>query len=515
MLRVPQHDTLQESAKSPNQNNQRYICAMPAKKALIIGAGIAGIATAIRLAAKGHAVEVFEANDYPGGKLAEIKEDSFRFDAGPSLLTMPHYVDELFRLADKDPSQFFSYQKLDIICKYFYEDGSRLTAYADEDQFINEVDQLSGEGEALNKYIKNSSRIYELTDHIFLQRSLDRLKTFLNWKAFKSLLSFGQIDTFRSMHQANSQFFADRRLQQYADRYATYNGSNPYRAPATLNVIPYLEQHFGAYFPKGGMYQIVNCLVELAESLGVKLHYQSRVDEIILKDKKAIGVRVNGEVIDGDLVVSNMDVWFTYHKLLSQYTQYQPKKVLEQERSSSALIFYWGIKKQFPELDLHNIFFSSDYRVEFEHIWQKKTIYDDPTVYVNISSKLKSDDAPPGCENWFVMINVPSNKGQDWDQLIADARANILKKLSRILKVDIAELIISEAILEPRSIESRTSSYQGSIYGTSSNSRYAAFLRHANRSSKIKNLYFCGGSVHPGGGIPLCLLSAKIVSEMV
>ena len=210
-----------------------------------------------------------------------------------------------------------------------------------------------------------------------------------------------------------------------------------------------------------------------------------------------------------------MDVWFTYHKLLSQYTQYQPKKVLEQERSSSALIFYWGIKKQFPELDLHNIFFSSDYRVEFEHIWQKKTIYDDPTVYVNISSKLKSDDAPPGCENWFVMINVPSNKGQDWDQLIADARANILKKLSRILKVDIAELIISEAILEPRSIESRTSSYQGSIYGTSSNSRYAAFLRHANRSSKIKNLYFCGGSVHPGGGIPLCLLSAKIVSEMV
>jgi phytoene desaturase len=488
---------------------------MPAKKALIIGAGIAGIATAIRLAIKGYAVEVFEANDYPGGKLTEIKQDSFRFDAGPSLLTMPQYVDELFELAGRDPSQYFSYQKLNIICKYFYGDGSRITAYADQERFVNEVENLTGEGKTLRQYIKNSRRIYELTDHLFLQRSLDQLKTFFTWDAFKSLLHFAEIDTFRTMHQANSQFFADKRLQQYADRYATYNGSDPYQAPATLNVIPHLEQHFGAYFPKGGMYQITNCLIELAESLGVKFHYKSKVHEVILKNKKAVGIRINGDLIDTDIVVSNMDAWFTYHKLLSQYPQYQPKKVLEQQRSSSALIFYWGIKKPFPELDLHNIFFSSDYKAEFEHIWQKQTIYHDPTVYINISSKLKADDAPSGCENWFVMINLPSNKGQDWDHLIADARINILKKLSRILKVDIEELVVSESILDPRSIESRTSSYQGSIYGTSSNNRYAAFLRHANRSHKIKNLYFCGGSAHPGGGIPLCLLSAKIVSELI
>lgn len=488
---------------------------MPAKKVLIIGAGIAGIATAIRLAVKGYIVEVFEANDYPGGKLAEIKQDGFRFDAGPSLLTMPQYVDELFKLAGKDPSQFFSYQRLDIICKYFYEGGSQLNAYADEQRFVKEVDELTGEGKVLQQYINKSSRIYELTDHLFLQRSLDQLKTFLSWKAFKSLLHFGEIDTFRTMHEANSQFFADSRLQQYADRYATYNGSNPYQAPATLNVIPHLEQHFGAYFPKEGMYQITNCLVELAKSLGVKFRYRSKVDEIVLKDKKAVGVKVNGEIINADIVVSNMDVWFTYHRLLSQYPQFHPKKILNQERSSSALIFYWGIKKQFPELELHNIFFSSDYEAEFEHIWQRQTIYHDPTVYINITSKFKPDDAPPDCENWFVMINVPANKGQNWDKFIADARGNIIKKLSRILEVGVAELIVSESILDPRSIESRTSSYQGSIYGTSSNNRYAAFLRHANRSSKIKSLYFCGGSVHPGGGIPLCLLSAKIVSDLI
>lgn len=484
-------------------------------KALIIGAGIAGIATAIRLSVKGYAVEVFEANDYPGGKLTQIKQDGFRFDAGPSLLTMPQYVNELFQLAGKEPSQFFDYQKLDIICKYFYEDGSLITAYADEKKFINEVDKLTGEGNALRQYIKKSGRIYELTDHVFLQRSLDQLKSFLNWKAIKSLLKFGEIDSLRTMHEANSQFFRDKRLQQYADRYATYNGSDPYQAPATLNVIPHLEQHFGAYFPKGGMYQITNCLVELAESLGVEFNYRSKVDEIVLKDKKAIGIKVNGEAINADILVSNMDVWFTYHKLLGQYPQYHPQKVLGQERSSSALIFYWGIRKRFPELDLHNIFFSDDYKAEFDHIWQKQTIYYDPTVYINITSKFKPDDAPPGCENWFVMINVPSNKGQNWEQLIAEARVNILKKLSRILKVDVAELIISESILDPRSIESRTSSYQGAIYGISSNNRYAAFLRHSNRSPQIKKLYFCGGSVHPGGGIPLCLLSAKIVSELI
>lgn len=488
---------------------------MAVKKALIIGAGIAGIATAIRLAVKGYRVEVFEANSYPGGKLSEIEQNGYRFDSGPSLLTMPQYVDELFELAGKDPSQYFQYQKLDIICKYFYEDGSKLTAYADEEKLISEISKLTGDPNAIKKYLKNSSRIYKITDHIFLQQSLHRLRTYLNWKAIKTFLRLPQIDAFRTMHHANESLFKDSRMVQYADRYATYNGSDPYRAPATLNVIPHLEQHFGAYFPVKGMYGITQSLVVLAESLGVKFHYNSLVKQIIIKDRNAAGIKVNNKNIDADIVISNMDVWFTYHKLLSDHPHLKPKKILSQERSSSALIFYWGIKKQFPELDLHNIFFSTDYKAEFDHIWQKQSIYNDPTVYVNISSKLKTDDAPPGCENWFVMINVPANKGQDWDQLIKEARTNILKKLSGILKTDIAELIDCESILDPRSIESKTSSYQGSIYGTSSNSQFATFLRHANRSSKIKNLYFCGGSVHPGGGIPLCLLSAKITCSQV
>ena len=330
----------------------------------------------------------------------------------------------------------------------------------------------------------------------------------------KALFNLSQIDSRRTMHRANEGFFSNKKLAQFFDRYATYNGSDPYRAPATLNVIPHLEQHFGAYFPKKGMYDIVQCLVNLAEELGVKFHYNSPVDEIILKNKRAAGIVAVEKTVNADIVVSNMDIWFTYHKLLAKHAGLHPKVILSQERSSSALIFYWGIKKKFQQLDLHNIFFSEDYKAEFAHIWQKHAIYHDPTVYLNISSKYKSDDAPEGSENWFAMINVPSNNGQEWDKLIEEARKNILQKLSGILKEDISGLIECESILDPRSIESNTSSYRGAIYGTSSNNRFAAFLRHANLSSKIKNLYFCGGSVHPGGGIPLCLLSAKIVSEM-
>jgi phytoene desaturase len=485
-------------------------------KAIIIGAGIAGIATAIRLTVKGYQVEVFEANSYPGGKLSAFEQDGYRFDAGPSLFTMPQYVDELFTLAGKNPADYFRYHKLDVVCKYFYPDGTRINAYANVGKFAAELKQRTGEPEAnIEKYYRNSGNIYSITNYVFLEQSLHRWQTYWSSHTLKSILKLFQIDAMRTMHKANESFFADRRLVQFYDRYATYNGSNPYRAPATLNVIPHLEQHYGAYFPEGGMYSITDSLVKLAESLGVLFHYNSPVSEIVVDKNKATGILVNGGLISADVVVSNMDVWFTYRKLLSQHPELFPEKILRQERSSSALIFYWGISRQFAELDLHNIFFSSNYEAEFDAIWNRQSIYHDPTVYLNISSKHQSGDAPAGCENWFAMINVPANNGQDWDMLIADARHHIIKKISAILGVNIAGLIVSESILDPRTIESKTSSYQGSLYGTSSNSQFAAFLRHANRSAKIKNLYFCGGSVHPGGGIPLALLSAKIVSDWV
>jgi len=242
----------------------------------------------------------------------------------------------------------------------------------------------------------------------------------------------------------------------------------------------------------------------------VQYHFNTPVEEILTENGRCTGLRAGGEALHFDRVVSNMDVYYTYKKLLPKHRH--PERILRQPKSSSALIFYWGIKHSFPELDLHNIFFSNDYRAEFEAI-NRGEVSEDPTVYVNITSKYTPTDAPPGCENWFVMVNVPCHQGQDWPPLIDRIRQNVLDKLSRRLQADIGALIEAEDVLDPREIERKTASHLGALYGYSSNNTLAAFLRHPNFSRKIPNLYFVGGSVHPGGGIPLCLLSAKIMSD--
>ena len=206
-----------------------------------------------------------------------------------------------------------------------------------------------------------------------------------------------------------------------------------------------------------------------------------------------------------------MDIFFTYKKLLKEFDM--PKRVSKSERSSSALIFYWGVKRSFPQLDLHNILFSDDYRDEFESIFKNREVSNDPTVYINITSKDVPNDAPKNCENWFVMINAPYDSEQSWKDITLSLRKIIIQKINAILKTDIEKYIQAEKIYTPQTIETKTQSYKGALYGTSSNSMLSAFLRHPNFSKDIKNLYFCGGSVHPGGGIPLCLLSAKIVSD--
>lgn len=484
------------------------------KKAIVIGAGIAGLAAAVRLANKGYQVQVFEANAYPGGKLSEIEIKGYRFDAGPSLFTLPDQVEELFRISGKNPAEHFQYIKLPVACHYFWEDGHQVKAWSDINKFSDEVETKLGEpAQNVRNALKSSAFIYDHLSPLFMHRSLHKLKTWTNKEALKSYLKMGKLGIFSTMNKANEKRFVQPKMVQLFNRYATYNGSNPYETPATLNIIPHLEFNIGAFFPKNGIHDITLSIYRLALNLGVIFTFNAKVEEILVENKKAVGVLVKGEIQEADLVVNNMDMVNAYKSILKK--QKQPKLLLNQPKSSSALIFYWGIKKNFTELDLHNILFSDNYKEEFDHIFHKKTIYHDPTVYINITSVYKADDAPKGCMNWFTMINLPNNQGQDWDKMIVEARKNIIAKVNRTLNTDIESLIEVEDVLEPRTIESRTSSANGALYGNSSNNMYAAFLRHANYSSDIQNLYFCGGSVHPGGGIPLCLLSAKIMTEMV
>ena len=496
-------------------------------KVAIIGAGIGGIAAAIRLANQGYDVEVFEANSYAGGKLSQFQQGEYRFDAGPSLFTMPHFVDELFELSGKNPKDYFEYIRLPEVCRYFWEDGTRLNVSADIETFANDAEKNLGEpAKKIRNFLKDSALKYEILSGLFLEDSLHKLSTWTSRKAFRGYLNLPKLGIFGTMNEANEQYFSTKKAVQLFNRYATYNGSDPYQTPATLNIIPHLEYNIGAFFPKNGMNGITQSLVKLAEDLSVKFHYNTKIEEIVppveasnRRDGEAKTFSIISEQVKNSpsggwgAVVSNMDVTPTYRKLLPHAKH--PDKILNQAKSGSGLIFYWGIKQEFKELGLHNIFFSDDYKTEFEHQFEKKTIYHDPTIYLNITSKYKQDDAPEGCENWFILLNAPANEGQDWDSIIAEARQNVIDKLSRNLGINVADLIESESILDPRSIEMRTSSAQGALYGNSSNNRFAAFMRHANFSSDIKNLYFVGGSVHPGGGIPLALSSAKIVADMV
>lgn len=483
-------------------------------RAGIIGAGIAGIAAAIRLAVKGYEVEVFESNSYPGGKLSEIRQDGFRFDAGPSLFTMPELVEELFFLAGENPLDHFQYIRLPVTCQYFYEDGTEISAFGEPKKFIEEVHLKTGEPKKnISLALKNSATLYKYLSPLFMHRSLHKSSTFLNKTALKAYVNFLKFDFFRNMHEANSRFFEDDRVIQLFDRYATYNGSDPYKTPATMNIIPHLEFGKGAYFPQEGMYDITMSLFKLAERLGVRFYFNKKVQKIITRNEKATGIQTDSKQLNYNVILCNMDIVSAYRYLLSD--EKQPERLLAQPKSSSALIFYWGINKQFSSLGLHNIFFSKSYKDEFDCIFNKRAVNNDPTVYVNITSKLKKSDAPPGCENWFTMINVPNNSGQNWDSIIQQARMNITGKLNRLLKTDLKSLIKTETILDPRLIESKTFSSQGALYGNSSNNKYAAFLRHPNFSKNIGNLYFCGGSVHPGGGVPLSLLSAKIAVNMI
>ena len=490
-------------------------------KVAIIGAGIAGIASAIRLAVKGYTVDVFEANSYAGGKLSSFENTApdggmYRFDAGPSLFTMPQLVDDLFRLAHRNPADYFEYVRLTETCRYFWDDGTRLTAWADHVRFTREIETVLGEpGQHLLDHLADSALKYNVTEKLFLQKSLHKLGTWLGRDALRGYLNLPRLGIFGTMNRANERRFRHPKLVQLFNRYATYNGSDPYQTPATLNIIPHLEYNIGAFFPKQGMVSITNSLVKLAGDLGVQFHFNTRVDAVETVGKQVVGLRLGGNMVPFDLVVSNMDVVNTFRKLLPNAKQ--PERILRQPKSSSGLIFYWGINRQFPELNLHNIFFSNDYCAEFDTLFGKNgppSLSDDPTIYLNITSKQKPDDAPPGRENWFILLNAPNNTGQDWDVIIAQARQNVIRKLSHVLNVDVAPLIETESVLDPRSIEFRTSSSQGALYGNSSNNRFAAFMRHANFSHEFNNLYFVGGSVHPGGGIPLCLLSAKIMSEL-
>lgn len=483
------------------------------KKAAVIGAGIGGMAAAIRLALKGYDTHLFEKNGEAGGKIGELRLAGCRFDTGPSLFTLPGLVDELFTLAGEDPRDHFRYLPLNSSCRYFWDDGTLLNAWTDRYRFAEEAQRVTGEPrEKIIGFLDECAELYDLTAGIFIFSPFYRFDNFRKPESLNVARNFRKLNAFSTMHGVISRRFRSRKLTQLFDRYATYNGSSPYRAPGTLNVIAHLEHNMGAFFPERGMRQIVESVEGLAVRCGVTMHCGEPVLSVMKEGKSISGITTSQGIFSADTVVSDVDIIPFYRNLLND--EGAARRQERQERSTSALIFYWVMNRKFEQIDLHNIFFSSDYPGEFRAL-ARGEVSSDPTVYVFTSSRVVESDAPAGKDNWFVMINVPYDRGQDWTQVAGRARQNIIEKLGRRLGCNISEAIEAEHVLDPPDIERLTASHRGALYGSSSNSRFAAFRRHPNVRGRYENLWFAGGSVHPGGGIPLCLASAKIACDMI
>lgn len=479
--------------------------------AIIVGAGVAGIAVALRLRKRGDRVLVLEKNSYVGGKMNQYLSKGYRWDTGPSLFTMPHLVDELYELYAKNPEDYYQYQKEEEACRYFFSDHTQLNFYTNRTKLKKELsDKLGIDPQIIDVYMERSAEKYNSIGVISLENAIHK-PTELPWgKLFWMLPKIFRTNLLSSLHQVNCKKLKNPKLVQIFDRYATYNGSSPYKASGILSMIPHLEQNIGTFFPKKGMRSIVEGLYQLAQEVGVEFELGTKIQKV--EKIKGVYQIEAAQKHTCKRLISAIDCVSFYEKVLKD--KKLAKKYHRQERSSSAVIFYLGIKKEFPQLGLHNIFFSEDYQEEFELIFDQGEIPLQGTIYVHISSKVNAKDAPKGGENWFVMLNVPAGVAIDERQAVL-IKKTLLKRLEEALGVKISPYVETEKFWTPKGIEMDTGAIEGALYGAASNSKMAALTRHPNFSKKYKEIYFCGGTVHPGGGIPLSIQSAKIVDKLI
>ena len=479
----------------------------------IIGAGIGGLAAACRLAKDGHQVTVFERNGAPGGKMNRVTSQGYYFDTGPSLLTMPHVLEELFHYCGYETSEWLETVELEPGCRYFFADGTEFNIYSKMGQTLDELQRIAPEDiTAYQEFLEYAANLYRKTQPAFIDNPLQEWRDIFA-ADLKDVLS---IDAFTTVSKRVDSYFSSPYLRQLFKRFTTYNGSSPYQAPATLNVIPHVELNQGSYYVKGGIYAIAQSLEKMAKTLGVQFHYNTPVTGLVINDTNVEGITTGGPGSPNehpfDRVVANSDATETYLELVSEgrLSTRKKEKIASIEPSCSGFVLLLGIDRTYEQLCHHNIFFSSQYEEEFRQIFREKKMPDDPTIYVVNTSLTDHGHAPEGHSNLFILVNAPYlTDEQNWYELSKTYAGHIINELEKRGLDGLERHIRFQSVITPRDFYQRYRSNRGSIYGTSSNSRWAAFRRPKNKSPYFENLYLVGGSTHPGGGIPLVLLSAK------
>ncbi len=483
-------------------------------KAVVIGGGLAGLSAAIRLQTLGYDTTVLEKNSHLGGKLHQVKLGTHSFDFGPNTITMPHVFQYVLRRAGENPDDYFQFNLLQRHTKNVFPDGSSFDFTSDAEEMMGELAKIDGESaRRYPAYLREVARLYEFADRNFLHR------TFSSWRDFISIpLAMGmlRVRPLENLDHFHRRYFKDERIVRAFNRYATYIGSSPFSAPATFGLIGHLEMSNGVYYTRGGNYRIAQGFVSAAKKLGVAFRTETEVVRASIKNGRIHEV-ITGkdEVFGGDVFILNGDLLTQVPRLIessarprspdSQFAAYEP--------SVSAFVVLAALNRRLP-LHHHQVFFSDNARGEFEDIFTRSRYGSDPTIYLCTSSKSDESISPEG-DNVFILVNAPPLTAEG--ELALDS-GTVKENIGKSLKtrgIDVDTGVVACEVIDPKDIAERFRAYRGALYGVASNRRKDAFLRPYNRSRDIENLFFVGGSTHPGGGSPMVVLSGQNVADVI
>lgn len=484
--------------------------------AIVIGAGIGGIATAARLAKNGYEVTVLEKNETPGGRANQIVQDGHRFDTGPTLFLMPEVWEETFASLGERMSEHIDLRRIDPTYKVHFEDGLQL-------ELTSDIGKMQTQLEAVEKtaftgflhYIAEGSKHYKISLEKFVGRNFSSL---FDYFSLKNLPLIFKLKALGKHYRNTGRFFKDERLKAAFTFQNMYLGLSPYDAPATYSLLQYTELAEGVWYPMGGMYAAIQALVKVAGTLGVKFHFNMPVKKILVKGDQVTGVVTeDNRIFNADIFIGNADLPYIYKELLPDPVE--ANKMDKKLYTCSTIMFYWGVDKQYPQIAHHNVFLAGDYKSSFDQIFEQHKLPEEPSFYLHAPARTDPAAAPKGQDTLYVLVPVghlDAASEQDWEERVNRARQAVFARLSKEMGItDLKDHIKFEIVYQPNTWKERFNLEKGAAFGLSHNFWQVGYLRPQNRHKTYQNLYFAGASTHPGTGLPIVLLSARLTTERI
>lgn len=486
------------------------------KTAVIVGAGIGGITTSIYLAKKGFKVSVFEKNSTPGGRCGQTIREGHRFDLGATIFLMPDIYRKIFTSLDLTLEEFLETKPLDTLYKIYFDDGKEISFTTDKKKMESQLEAIEpGSFVKSQTYISKGYELFQVSLKELLGRNFYHLLDFVNLKNVMLLI---KLKTYIKHHRYIARFFKHPHLKMAYTFQNIYIGQSPFDSPALFSMLPAAELTEGSLFPVGGMYNIVEKLIALAQSLGVQFEYNKTVTKIIIEEKKAKGIRLlEGTEINADVVVANADLPYVYRELLPD--RKRSKQIDRMKFSCSAIVFHWALDKVYPQLGHHNVFLSADYKENLDKIFHENSMAEKPSFYVHAPVRTDPTAAPANEDSLSVIVpvgNMNEKRSQNWNAMKNTARLAVIDRLKTLGMEDIEQHIKFEICYLPNTWKNNYNVSRGATFGSLNHSiMQMGYFRPHNRHDRYHNIYFVGGSTHPGNGIPLVLLSAKLTSERI